>query len=68
MQELIYYGGEGYDYAPEKGEFAVKTDSEEKKFERLSDAIEYYDSLNEEKCLWDLTKLPELLSAHTLKN
>ncbi len=64
--ELKHYGGNGYDGVKEDGVFEVKTDRRGKLFSSLSDARQYYDRLNEGKALWDLTRIPELLEAHTL--
>lgn len=63
MKKLKYYGGQGYYYSNENGKFEVKA-KEIKIFNKLSEARKYYDSLNEEKGIWDITKLPELLEAH----
>jgi hypothetical protein len=65
-KELIYYGGQGYDYSNENGKFEVKA-ANSKTFTSLSKAIKYYESLNEEKALWDITSIPELLSCHTVR-
>ena len=65
--KLEYYGGNGYDGVNEKGSFEVKASaSKDKLFNSLSDARDYYNSLNEIKALWDLTTIPELLEAHIL--
>jgi hypothetical protein len=61
--ELKYYGGEGYLYSKEIGKFEVKA-KENKEFTRLSEAKKYYESLNEEKAIWDITNVPELLECH----
>jgi hypothetical protein len=37
-----------------------------KEFTKLSEARAYYESLNEEKAIWDITTIPELLECHTL--
>lgn len=63
---LLYYGGQGYAYTDEIGTFEVKIgEIETKKFSKLSEARLYYDSINEEKAMWDMTKIPKLLEAHT---
>jgi hypothetical protein len=61
--ELISYGGQGYSYSNEVGNFEVKA-KENKEFTRLSEAKKYYESLNEEKAIWDITNVPELLECH----
>jgi hypothetical protein len=63
MKKLKYYGGQGYYYSNENGKFEVKS-KEIKIFNKLSEARKYYDSLNEEKAIWDITKIPELLEYH----
>jgi hypothetical protein len=65
--ELEYYGGNGYLGVPEYGRYKVKA-KETKKFVSLTNARKYYDSLNEEKALWDLSGAPELLECHTVKS
>ena len=62
MSKLEYYGGQGYGYSKEIGKFQVTTDKTVD-FNRLSEAIKYYESLNEEKSIWDVTHSPELLDA-----
>lgn len=64
MEKLKNYGGQGYGFSKEIGKFEVKA-KETKEFNKLSEARSYYDSLNEEKAIWDLTKIPELLDCHT---
>jgi len=63
---LKYYGGQGYEYSEEVGKFEVKAKTI-KNFNRLSEARSYYDSLNEEKAIWDITKVPELLECHNFQ-
>lgn len=63
-KKLKYYGGQGYGYSKEIGKFEVKA-STNKMFDRLSEAKKYYESLNEEKAIWDLTTIPELIESHT---
>jgi hypothetical protein len=53
MEKLIYYGGEGYSYSKEIGKYSVRYGETEKKFNRLSLAIKYYDSLKCEKAIWN---------------
>lgn len=64
QKELKYYGGQGYDYSNENGKFEVKA-KEVKVFSKLSDAVKYYESLNEDKAIWNITRIPELLECHT---
>lgn len=67
--ELEYYGGNGYLGVPEKGIFRVATGLSlaNRMFTELSAARKYYDKLNIEKALWNLTRMPELLECHTVK-
>lgn len=60
---LKYYGGQGYGYSNENGNFEVDA-SDSKEFTSLSEAKGYYESLNEEKAIWDVTNIPELIEAH----
>ena len=64
MKKLKYYGGQGWAYSKEIGQFEVKA-KETKRFDRLSKAREYYENLNEEKAIWDITTIPELIECHT---
>ena len=64
MKKLKFYGGQGYGYSNEIGKFEVKA-NETKQFTNLSKAKEYYESLNEEKAIWDITTIAELLECHT---
>lgn len=59
-KKLVSVSGQGYDYSPEIGIFEV-SGSIVKQFTKLSEAIEYYESLYEEKAIWDITTIPELL-------
>jgi hypothetical protein len=62
MKKLKYYGGQGYGYSNEIGKFEVNG----KPFTKLSEAKEYYESLNEEKSIWEVTTaIPELIEGHT---
>ena len=63
-KKLIYGWGDGFDFSTENGLFEVKA-KKIKQFSKLSQARQYYDSLNEEKAIWDLTRIPELLECHT---
>jgi predicted negative regulator of RcsB-dependent stress response len=64
-KKLKSTSGEGYSYAPEKGVFEVKTDNIQKTFTSLSEARNYYDSINAEKAIWQLKPSIELLDAHS---
>jgi len=67
MKKLKFYGGQGYGYSNEIGKFEVfeVKANERKQFTNLSKAKEYYESLNEEKAIWDITTIAELLECHT---
>jgi hypothetical protein len=65
--KLAYYGGNGIESCPKEGEFEVKANDEVKHFWFLDDAVEYYNSLNCTKALWDITTIPELIECHVLK-
>lgn len=66
IKKLVYYGGQGYDYSNENGLFEVKA-TINKTFITLSEAKEYYDSLNEEKAIWDISFIPELLDCYVFE-
>lgn len=63
-KKLKYYGGQGYGCSKEIGKFEVKAKAN-KTFDRLSEAKKHYESLNEEKAIWDATTIPELIECHT---
>ena len=63
-KKLKYYGGQGYGYSKEVGKFKVVAKGS-KYFDRLSEAKEYYEGLNEGKAIWDITALPELIECHS---
>ena len=64
MKKLKYYGGQGFESSKENGLFEVKA-SKNKVFTKLSEAKKHYESLNEEKAIWDIsTQCSELLEAH----
>lgn len=67
-KELVYYGGSGTEYSDEIGEYEVKYEEfgEEKEnlFSNLKDAVSFFESLNCEKALWDVSGMPELLDAY----
>jgi len=62
-KKLKDYGGQGYGYSEEIGKFEVKA-KDNKTFDKLSEAKRYYESLNEEKAIWDITSIPELIECH----
>lgn len=61
--KLVYYGGNGFGECDETGVFTVCFSKETKEFNRLNEAKKFYDSLDEEKAFWDLTRIPELIDA-----
>ena len=63
-KKLKYYGGEGFSYANELGKFEVRGEKTID-FISLSAARSYYERLNEEKSIWDVTRGADLLEAHT---
>jgi len=65
MKKLKYYGGQGYSYSKEIGKYEVKINRKIERFDRLSEARHYYDSLSVGKAIWDVAGMPELLEAHT---
>ena len=71
MEKLIYYGGEGYGYARENGEYLVRYSDEEgeqeKQFDSLSLAVKFYDSIQCEKSIWD-EYTNDLLSCHVFES
>lgn len=62
-RKLVPYGGDGFGGCKEIAMYEVKFESKEhgKYFNRLSKAREFYDSLNEEKFIWSIDGMPELL-------
>ena len=68
--QLKYYGGSGVEsVSNDKGNFEVNFGGDKntiRVFVSLKKAKRFYDSLNEEKSLWDMTGLPELLECHAL--
>lgn len=64
-KKLKYYGGSGWEQCTSKGPFEVKKDKETKTFSDLKEAVEYYNNIDEEKSLWDVSSWPELLECHT---
>jgi len=71
MAKLIYYGGEGYEYARENGQYLVRYGDEEnekqEQFDSLSLAVKFYDSIQCEKSIWD-ESTNDLLSCHVFEN
>lgn len=66
MKKTIIHSGNGFHGVKENGKFEVKA-KETKQFTKLSEAKKYYQSLNEEKAIWDVTLMPELLECVTIK-
>jgi hypothetical protein len=64
-KKLQFNSGQGYGDSEENGRFIVKHSDKETEFDKLSEAREFYDSINEEKAIWDMTKIPELLECHS---
>lgn len=64
-RKLVSYGGDGYGGYKENAMYEVKYESKEhgKYFNKLSKAIEFYESLHEEKAIWSIDGCPELLNA-----
>jgi GNAT superfamily N-acetyltransferase len=52
---LKYYGGIGFGNCKEVGNYEVIDEKTTKKFNKFSEAKEYYDSIKSEKTIWDLT-------------
>lgn len=77
MKKLEHYGGNGYDnwdietgdnVPSETGKFEVKTRQETKSFTSLSQARAYFESIDGEKFIWDMTRIPELLDGYHYPN
>lgn len=67
MKKLKYYGGNGFEGIEDNGDFEVRQGEEIKtRFDSLQKAKEFYESLNCDKAIWDLTHIPELIECHTL--
>ena len=67
-KELVYYGGEGYSYCMDIGLYEIKYDiSKSKKFAYLKEAIEFYNNLECDKSIWDISFSAELLECHVIK-
>jgi GNAT superfamily N-acetyltransferase len=54
QKPLRFYGGIGFANCSELGVYEVRTELEERKFNKLSDARFYYESKKGEKAIWDL--------------
>ena len=64
-KKLINYGGQGYGYSDEDGIYEVRTNEKDFRFEKLSDAIMFFENLDGERFIWDLTKsFAELLDGY----
>lgn len=63
-RNLTFISGQGYSYSSEQGRFEVKADGKRREFSSLSKARAFYESIQEEKSIWDITKIPELLECH----
>ncbi len=64
-QELMYYSGDGWGNTRKKGKFQISHGDKEIIFDDLHEAEKYYQSINEEKCAWDITtQCAELIDAH----
>jgi len=70
-KELEYYGGDGYGRCPENGDYTVKHGGDENPkevdFTKLSEAVKYFESLNESKAIWNNYTM-ELLECYTEKD
>lgn len=66
LPELIKVGGIGYENSQEYGAYVILTDHLKYEFFLLSLAIKFYDIMNCNKEIWDLTDDPELLEKHKL--
>ena len=69
MKKLAYHSGNGFQDAYENGFFEIKFGSYKKReFKSFQKAKLFYDSLNEEKAFWDISKgFPELLDSQTFQ-
>jgi hypothetical protein len=65
IKKLISYGGSGYEGVREMGLFEVKHGDTIKTFKILTIAKSYFNSINEPKSLWDITKGAELIDCYT---
>ena len=60
--KLRYYGGVGFNLSTEIGSYEVITEYDKIKFNKLSEAKEYYHKVKGEKSIWDMQR-DELLDA-----
>ena len=68
-RKLEEYGGDGFGGLTEEGKYSVKfglgdEDNNELEFKKLSNAIEFYNSLYCDKFFWDLRYAPELIDGY----
>ena len=54
QKPLRFYGGIGYSNCSELGVYEITTEFEKRKFNKLSDAKVYYNTIKGEKAIWDL--------------
>ena len=67
-KKLISVSGQGFGYSSEIGKFEVKySENDKKKFNSLKKAREFYDSLEEEAAIWDISSFAELLDCKSWK-
>jgi hypothetical protein len=61
-KELQSQGGQGYSLCPERGKYEVRYGSGGmKSFNKLSQALKFYENLEEESAIWNFSSLPELI-------
>lgn len=63
-KRLVCNCGQGYHYSKRIGKFEVKSNGGTKEFTKLSDAKKYYDSLDCEKAIWDVSVGADLIECH----
>lgn len=51
-KKLEHYGGDGFGGLKEIGDYCVKTETGEAEFVALSNAMEYYESIEGPKAFW----------------
>lgn len=73
MKKLEHYGGDGFDKdwrdeSGDTGKFEVKTRQETKSFTSLSQARTYFESIDGERWIWNMTGIPELLDGYHYPN
>ncbi len=64
MKKLRFISGQGFENFYENGEFEVRA-KETKKFNKLSDAKKYYNSLNEPRAICKCNGFPELIESYS---